>query len=127
MAKLTVTALKLAIASSLTQIWAKVATADNVYVTGGVQLDLTPGKILDPSALGITGPSGVPNITPGVFTASLGGYIAQVVPATGKGSAGLSTYKLQFWTSGGTELAGGAYPAAISAGNLVIEIVYGGN
>lgn len=125
MAKLSVSALKQVIASSLTQLWAKVATADNVYVTGGVQLDLTPGKILDPKALGVVGPSGVPVVTPGVSSASLGGYMPVVVPATGTGASGLSTYKLQFWTSGGSELAAGAYPAAISAGNIILLLIFG--
>lgn len=121
MAKLTVTALKVIQAAGPdNRLYVNVDTADNVYVTGGVQLNLSPGQILDPSALGVVGPSQVPVVTPGVFTESLGGYNAVVVPTTGA----LSAYKLQYWTSGGAELAAGAYPAAISGGNLVLEIPY---
>lgn len=124
MAKLSVSALKQVLQSSLTSLWCKVATADNVYVTGGVQLDLTPGKILDPKALGVVGPSSPPTVTPGISSASLGGYMPVVVPATGTGTSGLSTYKLQFW-NGTAELAAGAYPAAISAGNIILLLSFG--
>ena len=121
MAKLLLTALKLVQAPGPdNRLYVKTATADNVYVPGGVALDLSPGKITDPNAVGVVGPSQVPVVTPGVFTESLGGYNAVVVPTTG----GLSAYKLQYWTSGGAELAAGAYPAAISAGYLVLEIPY---
>jgi len=120
MAKLTLTALALSMQPNLNKLLVKAATADNLYVTGGVQLDISPGKILDPSSLGVNGPSLVPPVPPGVFSSSLGGYIPQIVPTTG----GLSGYKLQFWTSGGTELAAGAYPGAISGGDLVLDIEY---
>jgi hypothetical protein len=121
MAKLLLTALKLVAAPGPdNRLYVKAATADNTYVTGGVALDLTPGKITDPSAIGVVGPSVVPLVTPGVFSSSLGGYMATVVPTTG----GLSGYKLQFWTSAGSELAAGAYPAAISAGYLALLISY---
>lgn len=121
MAKLLLTALKLVQAPGPdNRLYVKTATADNVYVTGGVALNLSPGQITDPNAVGVVGPSQVPVVTPGVFSESLGGYGAVVVPTTG----GLGGYKLQFWTSGGTELAAGAYPAAISAGYLVLEIPY---
>lgn len=125
MAKLSVSALKQVLQSGLTSLWCKVATADNVYVTGGVALSLAPGAILDPKALGVVGPSGVPVLTPGFSSASLGGYMPVVVPATGTGASGLSTYKLQFWTSGGSELAAGAYPAAISGGNMILLLSFG--
>jgi hypothetical protein len=101
-------------------IRASVAPNDNVYVAGGVQLDLSPGKILDPNLLGVTGPSQVPPVTPGIFQEWLAGYYAQVVPTTG----GLSGYKLQYFAPGGAEINAGAYPAQITAGDVVIEIAY---
>lgn len=103
-----------------TLILASVAPGDNVYVAGGVQLDLSPGKILDPSALGVVGPSTPSPVNPGVFSESLGGYYAAVVPTTG----GLSTYKLQFFAPGGAEIGAGAYNAAITGGLLIIAIPY---
>ena len=120
MAKLTLTALKLIEAPGPdNRLYVKVATADNVYVAGGVLLNLAPGNILDPNAVGVVGPSQVPVLVPGVFSENLGGYNAAVVAPT----AGLNTYKLQFF-NGDAELAGGAYPAAISAGYLTLEIPY---
>jgi hypothetical protein len=54
----------------------------------------------------------------GVWNASLGGYDAALIPGTL-----LTNWKLHIWTSGGTELAAGAYPAAISGGNLVLQFL----
>jgi hypothetical protein len=114
--KVTVTALKV-LANFL---YVKAVPADNLYVTGGVALNLSPGNILDPSALGVTGPSQVPVVNPGVFSESLGGFYAQVVPTTGD----LTAYKLQYFESEGTELPANTYPAAISGGTLVLAIPY---
>lgn len=122
MAKLKVTALKLLVQPTQSGIFVSVTPADNVYVLGGVQLDLTPGKILDPGAVGVTVPSTVPSVTPGVFQESLGGYYAQVIPATAKGTAGLSTYKLQYFSNAAGELPAGAYPNAITNGSLILFI-----
>lgn len=122
--KVKVTALKLADAPSLNHLFVSALPNDNVYVAGGVQLDLSPGKILDPKALGVVGPSGTPAVTPGVFAQSLAGYYAQVVPATGTGAPGLSTYKLMYFAPGGAEINAGAYPAQITAGQLELLIVY---
>ena len=121
MAKLTLTALKLVQAAGPdNRLYVKAATADNVYVTGGVTLDISPGKILDPNALGVVGPSQVPVLPPGPFSTSWDGYYAEVIPTSG----GLNGYKLRIWASEGNELAAGAYPAAISAGTLILEIPY---
>lgn len=54
----------------------------------------------------------------GIFNASLGGYDAALIPGTT-----LSNWKLHIWTSGGTELAAGAYPAAITGGNLIFQFL----
>ena len=114
--KVTVTALKVLPGF----LYVSAVPADNLYVTGGVALNLSPGNILDPSALGVTGPSQVPVVNPGVFSESLGGYYAEVVPTTG----GLSAYKLQYFLSEGSELPASTYPAAISGGTLVLAIPY---
>lgn len=124
MAKINLTALRQSLASGLNQLWVKALPGDNVYVTGGVLLSLAPGAILDPNSLGVVGPNSVPTITPGVFAQNMGGYTASVVPATGKGTAGLSTYKLQYFAPGGAEIAAGAYNAAITGGTLTLAIVY---
>lgn len=89
------------------------------YATGGDTLDLTPSKILDPSVKGVVGPNQVPSIAPGVFTANLGGYRAEVVPGTT-----LAGFKLKFYAPAGTEVPAGAYPAAITGGNLVLMITF---
>lgn len=125
MAKLTVKATKVVLAPAGQPgadnfIYASVAPADNAYIQGGVQLNLSPGSILDPSALGVTGPSQVPANTPGIWNESLDGYYAEIIPTTG----GLAGYKVRYWQPGGAELAAGAYPAAITAGQLIINIAY---
>lgn len=124
MAKMTITALKQLIQSGLSSLWVKALPGDNVYVTGGVQLNLSPGSILDPSAIGVVGPNGVPKLLPSVFSQSMTGYTATIIPATGTGAAGLSTYKLMYRDNTGTEIAAGAYPAAITGGVLNLLIVY---
>lgn len=120
MAKLTLTAVKLVENANDNRIYVKAAPADNVYVTGGVALDLSPGKITDPKALGVVGPSQVPAVNPGIHTEAMGGYYGAVIPTTGN----LSAYKLQYFAPGGAELAAGAYPAAITGGILILEIPY---
>lgn len=120
MAKLTLTAIKLVENANDNRIYVKAAPADNLYVAGGVALDLSPGKIADPKSLGVIGPSQVPVVNPGILSESLGGYYAAVVPTTG----GLGGYKLQYFAPGGAELAAGGYPAAITGGLLLLEIPY---
>ena len=124
MAKTTVKAVKQYINSGFTVLIASVVPADNVYVAGGVQLNLAPGQILDPSAIGVTGPSQVPTVTPGIFSQNMQGYTAAVVPATTQGAAGLSTYKLQYFAPGGAEIGAGAYNAAITAGYVNLQILH---
>jgi hypothetical protein len=95
------------------------APADNVYVTGGVQLDLSPGNIKDPKALGVIGPSQALPAPPGVFSEGLSGYYAEIIPGTD-----LTNAKLQYFAPGGAEIGAGAYPAQIINGNLTLQIVY---
>jgi hypothetical protein len=118
MAKLTVKALKI----SPSLIYALVAPADNAYVAGGVQLNLAPGALSDPSLLGVEGPSTVGPVLPGVFAESMGGYYAQLNPPNVAFGVGLAGYSLQYFQPNGTELAAGAYPAAITNGTVVIAI-----
>jgi hypothetical protein len=120
MAKVIVKALKLVEASNDNRLYVSAVPGDNVYVTGGVQLNLSPGQIQDPKALGVVGPSQVPVVNPGVFSQSMGGYRAEVIPTTG----GLSAYKLKYYNPDGTEFAAGAYNGSITGGTLVIEIPY---
>lgn len=116
MAKVTLKALKVL----PNFLYVSAIPGDNVYVTGGVQLNLSPGNILDPKALGVTGPSQAPAVTPGIFTEEMGGYYASVVPTTG----GLSGFKLKYYAPGGAEIGAGAYNAAITGGDLVLSIPY---
>lgn len=124
--KVTVTALKLIENANDNRIFVKALPADNAYVAGGVQLNLSPGNILDPHSLGIVGPSQVPAVNPGVFSQTMGGYTAAVVPTAGAGlgSAGLAAYKLQYFAPGGAEIGADAYNAAITGGTLILEIPY---
>lgn len=117
MAKVTVKALKV-LANFL---YVSALPGDNVYVAGGVQLNLAPGSILDPKALGVTGPSQVPAVPPGVFSENMGGYYANVVPTS---NGLLSGYKLMYFAPGGAEIGAGAYNAAITAGDLILSIPY---
>lgn len=118
--KVAVTALAVNMQPNLNTIYASALPGDNVYVAGGVQLNLSPGKIKDPDALGVIGPSEVPPVTPGVFSEAMGGYRAEVVPTTGD----LSAYKLKYYNADGTELAAGAYPAGITGGELTLAIPF---
>lgn len=113
--KVTVKALKL----TRELLLVSAAPADNVYVAGGVTLNLSPGNILDPQALGVVGPSQLPAVPPGVFSENLSGYYAQVVPG-----ATLATFKLQYFQPGGAEVAAGAYPAQITGGHLVLSVPF---
>lgn len=124
MAKINLTALKQVVQSGLSHLWVKALPGDNVYVTGGVALSLANGAIADPSAIGVVGPNSVPKVLPNVFSQSMTGYTATIIPATGTGAAGLSTYKLMYRDNTGTEIAAGAYPAAITGGVLNLLIVY---
>lgn len=101
------------------RVFLKVAFSGN-YVTGGDTLNLTPDSWTDPNGLGLIGePSAPPTVAPGVFSASLDGAYAQVVPGTT-----LATYKLQCFEAGGTEVPAGAYPAGFTGGSAVLEVVF---
>lgn len=120
MAKLTLKALKSINNANDNRLFVSAVPADNVYVTGGVALNIAGSAISDPNSVGLTGPTQVPVVNPGVFSESLDGYYAAVVPTSG----GLGGYKLQYFAPGGAEIGAGAYNAAITGGTLILEIPY---
>jgi hypothetical protein len=86
------------------------------YTTGGDTLNLeSPANStgLEVEGLFETPMSG----GPGIFFESLDGYYLQPV-VTGVSSP--SSYRLQVFTPGGTELAAGSYPSAVVNGNAVL-------
>lgn len=97
------------------------ATVSDNYVTGGDTLNLTPSSWTDPTGKGVVGPDpgGPVLVPPSPFEENLGGYYCAAVPGTS-----LAAYKLKFYAPGGAELAAGAYPAAITGGNLVLELPF---
>lgn len=84
-----------------------------------------PGEVVtltdlasNPAARTVTGPGGAAVLGgANIAIQQLGGYTAQFKPTATAGQ-----YNLSFWTSGGTELGAGAYPAAISGGALTVEV-----
>lgn len=93
-------------------------TPSGNYTTGGDTANLNPASWTDPNTVGLLGePLNVPQTPVSVDTQNLGGYYAEVVPAST-----LAAFKVQFYTSEGNELAAGAYPAAITGGQLVLRV-----
>lgn len=83
-----------------------------------------PGEVVtlnsqspNPSAQTVTGPGGTAKLGAAIRSSQLGGYKAELKPTATAGQ-----YDLSFWTSGGTQLGAGAYPATISGGLLTVEI-----
>lgn len=84
-----------------------------------------PGEVIkltnaasNPEATTVTGPVGAAPLGGArVSVSQLGGYKPELKPTANAGE-----YDLSFWTSGATELAGGAYPAGISGGVLQVEV-----
>jgi hypothetical protein len=85
------------------------------YVTGGDTLDLTALK--NPSFLSEPFLARVP-VSVGVMNEEMGGFYIGIVPG-----ATLSTYKIKFYQPGGTEVAAGNYPAAVTGGTLHLVII----
>ncbi len=65
-----------------------------------------------------------PPVTPGVWNENeVGGYYAQVVrTVTGSGVSQQTSFGLRWYTNGSGELSTGAYPAAITGGELILAI-----
>jgi hypothetical protein len=88
------------------------------YTTGGDTANLNPSTFSDPNGVGVLGdPLNQPTTPPSIHSQSLSGYYAQLIPG-----ATLATNKIQFFASEGSELAQGAYPAAILNGSLTVEL-----
>src|SRR5437764_12846699 len=88
------------------------------YVTGGDTLDLTALK--NPSFLSEPFLSRLP-ISVGVMNEEMGGNFIGIIPGTA-----LNNYKIKFYGPGGTELAAGNYPAAVTGGTLHLVIIAAG-
>ena len=121
MAKLLLTALKLVQASGDNRLYVKAATADNVYVTGGVTLDISPGKITDPNALALLAPRRFLALH-SRRRACIAGRLHRAGGADDRWSIGVQTAVLDKRGERGPAVVG--YSAAISAGNLILEIPY---
>jgi hypothetical protein len=85
-------------------------TASGSYVTGGDTLDLTNQSLIPADAL----PKQV-----SVFTQT-----GQVFSYTWVLGTALNNGKVKIYQAGGTELAAGAYPAAITTDNIAFSAVF---
>lgn len=100
--------------------WAVIqAVASGSYTTvTGDTLNLNPSSWTDPNGKGLLGePLNATTMPPSIETENLGGYYAQFVPGTT-----LANGKVHFYSSQGSELGSGAYPAAITGGVLTIKV-----
>jgi hypothetical protein len=102
-------------------------TPSGSYSTGGDTFSIAPGSWTDPNGKGIINypDSGViPSVDPvvvgnvGLTSTSEGAY-AVVVPGTTQ-----STYKLQIFAPGGTEISAGAYAAGILSGYFLVQVYF---
>ena len=92
-------------------------TMSGNYPNNGETVTLTAAAASNSGVTTITGPNGAPPLGGAVPTVQqLGGWQANLVPAATPGQ-----HTLTFW-NGTTQLAAGAYPAAISGGVLEVEI-----
>ena len=90
-----------------------IATPTGNYTTGGDTVNLqaiTPGLGMADSTIGYPG-----TIKESEVSSTPQGYGALLVPG-----ATLATWKLKIYSVAGTELAAGAYPAAITGGVFVL-------
>lgn len=93
-------------------------TPSGDYVTDGDALNLDPSTFEDPNGIGVLGqPLNVPVGKVTVDVENADGYYAQIVPA-----ATLAAFKLLWFSTEGTQLAAGAYPAAITGAQIVIRL-----
>lgn len=100
------------------RMFVKVTPAANYVQTVQDTFDMT--NIAD----GGTGLSGqtplvlLPAVTPTPYNENLLGYYTTIQKGTT-----LKNYGIRYWTPGGTEVATGAMPAAITGGELTLEIL----
>jgi hypothetical protein len=90
-------------------------TMSSNYATGGDTLNLT--TMTNPNFLAGANVNSIPPQCDVAFKNGPGGYEPRWVPGTT-----LANGKVQIYSTGGTEVAAGAYPAALSGDKLEIEI-----
>lgn len=90
----------------------------STYPTGGDPIDFT--AIANPNFEGNFTPGTVPTITQMQLENVPGGYDYQFVAGTGTTLA--TAWKVKFFTTAGTELAAGAYPAALLGANITLIV-----
>jgi hypothetical protein len=90
-------------------------TFSGSYATGGDTLNLT--TVTNPSFLSAAGFSTIPTTTDVSFRNGAGGYDFDFVPGTT-----LANSKIKLFSAANTELAAGAYNAALTGDTLNIEI-----
>lgn len=88
-------------------------TPSGNYVVGGDTLDLT--KTTNPNFIASSSFAGVPQNS--ISQNAPGGYTAEFIPG-----ATLAACKVKYYASDGTELAAGAYPAALTGDLTKIEV-----
>ena len=104
-------------ANRLKEIYVSVVPSNSPagYVTGGDTLDLTALK--NPNFFAEPFLSRLP-ISVGVMNEEMGGNYVGILPG-----ATLGSYKIKFYQPGGSELAAGNYPAAVTGGTLHLIII----
>jgi len=89
------------------------AVASGNYATGGDTVNLT--SILNPNNI-TNAVAGYPGrITEPIVKQFAGGYVAELIPGTT-----LANWKLKIFSAPATELAAGAYPAAITGDFFIL-------
>lgn len=87
------------------------------YTAGGDPIDLT--AVTNPKFLPNPGFPTVPSIDDVYINKVPAGYGAEIV--AGAGSTLATAFKLKVFTTANTELAAGAYPAALTGDSLLLE------
>ena len=100
--------------NKLKEIYVSITPSGN-YSTGGDTFDLTALK--NPNFLPDPFLARVP-VSVGVMNEEMGGFYVGILPGTA-----LNNYKIKFYQPGGSEVAAGAYPAAITGGTLHLVII----
>jgi hypothetical protein len=100
-------------------------TPSGSYVTGGDTVDFTNGGInsaAPPSSVIICADVFSNGVAAGLGAA--GGYYTLVPPAGGVPSTALTTWKLQAWAAGGTQVAAGAYPSTVTGDTIIAKVTW---
>ena len=100
--------------NKLKEIYVQIVPSGN-YSTGGDTFDLTALK--NPNYLPDPYLARVP-VSIGVMNEEMSGYYVGILPGTAT-----NNYKIKFYQPGGSEVAAGAYPGAITGGTLHLVII----